>query len=1343
MNGDGSAPGLARGEAVSFPLSFAQQRLWFLDQLSPGNSAYNVPLVLRLSGRLNEQALELALGLLIDRHESLRTTFLEDGGEAVQIVQLVASPYRLAVLDLIERTGSESSALARAREEADRPFDLTKGPLFRTLLIRQAEEEHLLVLTLHHIVADAWSLRVLRRDLAELYGALAAAREPELPELPVHYGDFAVWQREWFQGERLEEALAQWREELRDAPGLLDLPFDRPRPAEQSDRGANCRAVVGRGLVGHLEAVSQAEGATLFMTLLAAFSVLLSRYSAQDDVVVGTPIANRNRVELEELIGFFANTLALRVDLGGRPTFRELLRRTRETALRAYSTQDLPFEKLVAEMNPERSLSHSPLFQVLFQFHEAGRDVHELPGLTASRVELDRGHAKFDLALTLTKSGDGLRASFEYSTDLFDESTVERLLANFEMILQGIAADPDRAIDDLEILSAEERIQLERWNDTRRRRQEFERPVHLLFEEQVLRTPNAVSIEMGSRSLSYAELNARANSLALRLREAGVGPDVPVAICVERSIELPVAVLAVLKAGGAYAPLDPSYPAERLRFMLDETAAPVLITQTGLMEHLPEHHAQVIHIEGGPMDNTRAEETNLAPIGGLDDLAYILFTSGSTGRPKGVAMPHATLSNMLAWQRDDFSSSPTARTLQFASLSFDVAFQELFSTWISGGTLILVDEQTRRDPEALLTLLSAQNVERLFVPFVALEQLADASLELGIVPRSLREVITAGEALQVTSSIREFFARLPGCTLQNQYGPTESHVVTAFTLEGAPERWPDRPPIGRPIANARVRILDERGRLAPVGVPGELHIGGDVLARGYLGRLELTEERFVRDRFASDGGRLYRTGDRARVHADGNIEFLGRLDHQVKIRGYRIEPGEIESALNGREDIRQAVVVAREDTPGNRRLVAYIVPREPAEPTPTELKGFLRLTLPEFMVPSAFVTLATLPLGPTGKVDRRALPAPGRSETTDEGLVLPRDEVESALAGIWQELLGLETEIGVRDDFFELGGHSLLSVQLMALIEEGFGARLPLATLFDSATIEALAERVVEARSNDAQWQTLFPLRATGSKPPLFLLHGHDGELLFFRDLVRRLEPDQPAFGVQPVGLDGSADMLRTVNEMAAHYANEILAFRPEGPHLLVGYCYSGVLAYEVAYQLQQRGQAPALVALIDAAPRGRRPSRGQLERRKLSAFLATDARGRLRWITRRSRGIGIKATARTRRLLYDLVARSGRRPPKGLMDIEGTLRHAMANYVTPSSRLPVTLFHAGEDGEAAGQDWYSRWSTIAGKVEVHPIVAEGIRHDNILREPYVALLADELGKCVREALERPRISPT
>ncbi|HLX78422.1 MAG TPA: amino acid adenylation domain-containing protein, partial [Acidimicrobiales bacterium] len=801
---------------------------------------------------------------------------------------------------------------------------------------------------------------------------------------------------------------------------MLEFPFDRTRPAEQSDRGGHCRAVFEGGLVGRLEALSRGEETTMFMTLLAAFSALLARYSPQDEFVIGTPIANRNRVELEELIGFFANTLALRVDVGGNPSFRELLGRTREAALRAYANQELPFEKLVAELNPQRSLRHSPLFQVLFQFHEAGRDSHELPGLTLRRVELERRQAKFDLALTLAKTDEGLHVSFEYSTDLFEAATVERLLANFEVLLRGLVAEPDRAVSEVEILSPAERAQIDRWNETGSARPELGRCVQELFEEQVIRTPDAVAVEFGERSVSYAELNARANGLARRLCDAGAGRDVPVAICLERSLELPIAVLAVLKAGGAYAPLDPAYPAERLAFMLEDTGAPVLVTQRSLLDRLPERRAQVICVDDPSATGVQVVEPDLSLVGGPDDLAYVLFTSGSTGRPKGVAMPHAPLCNLLSWQRDHFSSSPSARTLQFASISFDVAFQELFSTWICGGTLVLVDEETRRDAESVLAAISERHVERIFLPYVALQQLAETALDRGMVPSSLREVITAGEALKVTSEIREFFAHLPECTLHNQYGPTESHVVTAFTLSGSPAAWPDRPPIGRPIANARVHLLDEHGQLVPVGVPGELHIGGEVLARRYLGPSELTAERFVADPFAEPGARLYRTGDQARLLADGNLEFVGRLDHQVKVRGYRVEPGEIEVQLTSHPAVRGAVVVALEDTGGDRRLIAYVaVPATASgDEIEAELKTYLGGVLPEFMVPSAIVVLEALPLSPNGKVDRSALPA-ATNARPEKGFVPVRSATEETVARVWSDVLGIEP-IGATDNFFDL-----------------------------------------------------------------------------------------------------------------------------------------------------------------------------------------------------------------------------------------------------------------------------------------------------------------------------------
>ena len=1001
--------------------------------------------------------------------------------------------------------------------------------------------------------------------------------------------------------------------------------------------------------------------------------------------------------------------------------------------LEAEAHQDLPFELLVEELNPPRDRSRAPLFQVMFSFHNSpDTTVVELPGVRIEGIPLERGTTKFDLSLFMRETPDGLRATFEYSNDLFDRTTVERMARHLEALLEAVVEDPDTPSADLELVDGEERHRLlSEWNATA-----VPAPVgclHELISSQAAAAPDRIAVEAGDEILTYGELDERANQLAHHLQRLGSGTGDLVGVSVTRNSNLLVAVLGILKAGAGYVPLDPTYPSERLAFMVRDSDASVVVTEQELLSVVPDTGAKPICLDRDWPEIETLSATALPSGVGRDSVAVVIYTSGSTGTPKGVETPHGALVNLLASVQRDLEFGQDDVFLATTTLSFDIAAAELYVPLLSGGRVAVAPAGTAADPSAVAELLDRHRATFMQATPSGWKLLIDG----GWAGRAGLTALTAGEPLTVELA-DGLLGRVDA--LWNYYGPSETTVYSTRKRI----RRDEAVTIGRPVANTQIYILDERNRVTPIGIPGELYIGGDGLARGYLGRPELTAERFVQNPFgAARGARIYRTGDLARYRPDGEIEYLGRLDDQVKVRGYRIELGEIESSLIRRDDILKAVVVAREDTSGDRRLVAYIVPSGPAAPAPTELKTFLRATLPEFMVPSAFVALGALPLGPSGKVDRRALPAPGRSETTDEGLVLPRNEVEAALAGIWQDLLELETDIGVHDDFFELGGHSLLAVRLMALIHEGFGVKLPLTTLFDSATIEALATRVAEARSNDSRWQTLVPLRETGSKPPLFFLHGHDGELLYFRDLVRSLGPDQPAFGVQPAGLDGRAEPFRSVNEMAAHYADEILAFRPQGPHLLVGYCFSGVLAYEVALQLQQRGQPPALVALIDALPRGRRPSRAKLERRKLNAFLATDARGKLRWITRRSRGLLLKLTKRSRRLLYDLIARSGRRPPGALMNMQDTLMLAISRYVTPSSPLPVTLFRAaGDDGAGDVRDWYAGWSTIAGNVEMHPIAAEGIRHDNIVRDPYAALLADELARCASKALERPRISP-
>jgi amino acid adenylation domain-containing protein len=1043
------------------PLSFAQERLWFIDRLEPGSATYNVPVVWRVGGALDQAALERATGEIVRRHEALRAVFPEVDGSPVQVIAPFGGS-TLPVEDLSGLSAADRDAALRRRvgEEAGRAFDLSAGPLFRAALLRLGAEDHVLLLCMHHILVDQWSLGVLRRELSTLYAAYREGRESPLPELAVQYADYAVWQREQLAGEVLDRHLAYWKERLAGAPELLELPTDRPRPAVQTYRGAHEGITLPGELLDRLEAVGRGEGATPFMTLLAAFQVLLGRYGGSDDVVVGSPISGRTRREVEELIGLFLNTLVLRTDLSGDPSFREVLGRVRETTLGAFEHQEIPFERLVTELQPERSLSYSPLFQVLFVLQEAERPEGaagslELRGMGAARS----GTSKFDLTLFTGRTAEGLTASLEYNTDLFDRGTIRRMLGHLKRVLEEVAADADVRLSKLTLLEDAERRQVvAEWNATDAAYPR-EVCVHELFEAQADRAPGAVAVRHAGGSLSYAELEERANRLARHLRGLGVGPDARVGLCLERGPELMVGVLGILKAGGAYVPLDPAYPAERLAYMLEDSAARVLLTQASLAERLPAGGATVVRLDADAAEIERESGERLRVPAGPGNLAYVIYTSGSTGRPKGVAMPHRPLVNLLAWQAASGRAPAGAVTLQYTSISFDVSFQEIFATWCAGGTLVLVSEEVRTDSSQLARLLEAEGVERLFLPFVALQHLAEASVELGIAPASLVEVITAGEQLRVTEPIRRWFAAMPGCVLVNQYGPSETHVVSARVLEGESASWPLLPSIGAPVANTRLYVVDQQMEPAPVGVPGELLLGGDAVARGYLERPGLTAERFVPDPFSTEGGaRLYRTGDRARWLASGEVEYLGRTDEQVKVRGFRIEPGEIEAVLSDHAAVREAVVVVREDAPGDRRLVAYVVAGEPAAVTPAELRAHLKRRLPEYMVPSAVVVLEALPLTPSGKVARRALPAPDLA-SPEEAYVAPRTPTEEVLAGIWAEVLRLE-RVGVHDSFFELGGHSLLATRVVSRVRVEFSVELPLRALFETPTVAGLAPQV-------------------------------------------------------------------------------------------------------------------------------------------------------------------------------------------------------------------------------------------------------------------------------------------
>ncbi|WP_261991503.1 non-ribosomal peptide synthetase [Streptomyces sp. OR43] len=1043
------------GRDRMLPLSFAQQRLWFLDRLEPGSLEYNLPMRVRMGSDLDIAALQGALTAIVARHEVLRTRLVAD---ADGVPHQVIAPPTTFVLPLIDVSAEGAPFLVAeklvAADEAT-PFDLSAGPLIRAMLIRVAADEHVLALSMHHVVSDEWSTRIFQRELMYLYDVLRQGGEPSLPALPVQYADFALWQRQWLTGEVLDAQRDYWKEQLTGAP-TLELPTDRPRPALWSPAGATARFEVPEPTMTALRALSREHGTTMFMTLLAAFDVLLGRYAGSDDVVVGTPVANRNRAETEDLIGFFVNTLVMRTDLSGDPTFAELLGRVRKVALDAYAHQDLPFEQLVDELVTERDRSRSPLFQVLFNyFTEDGRSA-DAPAdddrLDPESFPDDSGTTmtnRFDVRLVLTDGGDAMSGAIEYSTALFDASTIERMAGHFVALLDNLTADAHRSLGELPMLTAAEHDQVVReWNATAE-------PVpavggvHELIAGRASASPDAVAVVCGEASVEYAELMGRANRLAHYLRSVGVGSDSVVALCLPRGIDMVVAMLGVWQAGGAYLPLDPEYPVDRLGFMLRDSRATVLVGTEELVDELPVGRLRTVVVDAPAVAAALAELPSAAPevTTAPDQLAYVIYTSGSTGRPKGVQVAHRGVVNLAQAQARAFGVGEGDGVLQFAPFGFDAAVSEVVVTLAAGGRLVVATAEERGEPRALAALVREKDVRVATLPPSLLAVLEPADLA------GLRTLVTAGERLEEAAA-----ARWRGeYRLLNAYGPTEATVCASIAVLD-----PDGdgvPPIGAPMGNTRVYVLDDRLRPVHVGMTGELYIAGTGVARGYLGRPDLTAERFTADPFAADGSRMYRSGDQVRWLPDGRLEFVGRVDHQVKIRGFRIEPGEIEAALTAHAAVRTAVVTL-DGAEQDRRLVAHVVPADQEEGLPAvgELRAFLGERLPGFMVPSVFVELAALPLTPNGKVDRAVLRALDGVTVagTGQAHVAPRSETERVLAEMWAELLGVE-RVGVEDNFFDLGGHSLLATQVVSRVRAVFGVDLPLASVFDRPTVAAIA----------------------------------------------------------------------------------------------------------------------------------------------------------------------------------------------------------------------------------------------------------------------------------------------
>jgi amino acid adenylation domain-containing protein len=1069
------------------PLSFAQERLWFLDRIETGSAVYNVPLSVRLRGALSRsdiRRLAAAFGSIVARHEALRTVFPERDGDPVQQILPAGGPpgdpsaWSLPVVDLtaLPRPVADGEARALAALDSLRPFSLETGPLLRTTLLELGtEDDHLLLLNMHHIVSDGWSLGVLLSELAAFYGG-----DPSLlPELPVQYADFAAWQRDWLRGGELERQTAYWRRQLAGAPAVLELPTDRPRPLLQTWRGAHLPVRLPEPLTARLAALGRRQGVTPFMLLLAAWSVLLHRHSAggrQKDVSVGSPIAGRNRSETERLIGFFVNTLVLRSDLADDPSFPELLARTRRTALAAYDHQDLPFEKLVDELKPERTMSHQPLFQVMFVLQNAPLGALELPGLTLEPLDVGAVIAKFDLTLSLMERGGEIGGFLEFNTDLYDAATALRLRGHFEVLLEGIAENPERPVSELPWLSAGERQQLlVEWADARA--EPLGLCLHELFEEVAERHAGLLAVvDDNGTAWTYAELNRRANQLAWRLRSLGVAPETRVALCVDRSAEMLVGMLGVLKAGGAYVPLDPAYPRERLSFMLADTGAPVLLTQERLRGLLPAGKTAIICLDS---EEETARRDNPPPAATGSSPAYVIYTSGSTGTPKGVVVPHDAVVAYSQASSALYGTRPGDRDLQFSSISFDASVEEIYGCLTRGATLY-VRGDAQEGVSELLDRCREQEITLLQFPTAFWHQLATAmEAESLLLPPSVRTLFVGGEKMLAPRLVSWSRLLPPGVVLFNAYGPTETTVACAVCPFPGPVPIDGNlreVPLGRPLSYVRAYVLDRGLRPVPIGVTGELFVGGLGLARGYLDRPDLTAERFVPNPVSGvwgwPGERLYRTGDLVRLLPGGLLEFVGRADGQVKIRGYRIEPGEIEETLAGHPRVGQAVVLTREDVPGEARLVAYVssLSNKAGEqaPEPAELREYLAERLPSYMVPATLLVLPALPVSAPGKVDRHALarlaPSSGLSSGTNArrerpAWAAPQNELEERIAVVWRELFGLADPdaLGVDDNFFDSGGTSLLLVKLHSRLQKALERSFPLVEIFKHPTIRTLA----------------------------------------------------------------------------------------------------------------------------------------------------------------------------------------------------------------------------------------------------------------------------------------------
>ncbi|WP_043936835.1 non-ribosomal peptide synthetase [Planktothrix rubescens] len=1334
------------------PLSFAQQRLWFLHQLSPDSHSYNLLEALRLEGTLNLFALEQSLSELIRRHEVLRTTFPMLEGQPIQRIA-PSSPVSLPLQDLQDLSTEKQTECLREMAIALslKPFDLAGEPLAQFTLFKLSSQEYVLLLKMHHIIYDGWSLSIFFGELSQLYAAFVQGLPSPLAELSIQYADFSVWQRQWLTGEVLERQLNYWRGQLTDAPTILELPTDYPRPPIPSFRGDGAVFRLDRGLTQRLKQLSQESETTLFMTLLAAFFVLISRYSGQLDVLVGSPIANRNSSAIEKLMGFFANTLALRGDLSGNPSFLALLERVKQTTLSAYAHQDLPFEMLVERLQLDRDLSRNPLVQVMFSLQNTPQSESSLSGLKIENLPLPIDtKARFDLEVNFWEVSDSLEAVWCYSTDLFAASTITQMGQHFQNLLTAIAANPSLGIFELPMLSDAERHQLlASCNETQTDYSDY-KCIHQLFEEQVERTPDAIAVVFEGQQLTYDELNSRANQLAHYLQSLELKLEDKIGVCIERSPLMVIAILAILKAGGAYVPLDIAYPSERLAFMIENVQCPIILTQNHLSDRLPVNNSQkLIDIESKWESIAQYSPANITSKVTPNNLAYIIYTSGSTGTPKGTEVIHRNIIGFI-FGVDYVQLDAHQIWLQHSSISWDAFTLELWTPLLFGGRCVLYPGNVIT-PENLSKIIKEEGVNILWLTCALFNLMIDTMPEslLGV-----KQLITGGETLSV-AHIRRGLALLPETQIINGYGPSECTVFTCcYPISKQLDENLASIPIGKPIGDRKVYLLDRNLQPVPVGVSGEIHVGGASVARGYLNQLALTREKFISNPFLA-GDTLYKTGDLARYLPDGNIEYIGRIDNQVKIRGFRIELGEIEAVIGQNEDVQSVCVIVREDNPGDKWLVAYIVPKPGVTITSGDLRQFLTHKLPGYMVPSAFVMLEFLPLTANGKIDRRALKAPSNTSDSDR-FIEARSQLELSLVQIWSKVLKID-KIGVRDNFFDLGGHSLLAPYLTTQIKEQFGKEIALTALFQNPTIEQLAT-IIQTDSDNSSESCLVPIQLNGSKPPFFCVPGAGGRPFYFYHLGRYLGKDQPFYSFEN-DLYQQFGAITQIEAIASIYIQAMQDLQPQGPYFLGGHSYGGNVVFEMAQQLVKQGQKVALLAIIDSsAPTYK-------DKQMLLDYINWD---HARWLAEVSKGIEIYLD-KTVDISYETLQS---------LTVEEQLKYVlnffkMANMLPPNAKttqlenivqayktsclclvdyLPqqiypgkITILRANEDlpddpnrelVAECSEDLSLGWSEFSSEaVDIHYVLGN---HITIMAEPHVQVLAEQLKVCINAKYSNP-----